>query len=63
MTIKRFLLDLLDAKEFEVRHGTDAETAKNLAEMQIARFASWKQILLTDIDRARAWVERGTEES
>lgn len=62
MSTKRFLLDLLDAKEFALRHGTDEEARKMRYELEIPNMAAWKQIQLATVEKARRLVEKGPDE-
>lgn len=60
MTTKRFLLDLLDAEERRVRDGQD-EVIKTWGDT-ITTLASYRQIKLNYIEKARRFVEKGHEE-
>jgi hypothetical protein len=60
MTTKRFLLDLLDAEERRIR-GEHTEDIQMWGE-SIAALASYQQIKLNDIDKARRLVESCPDE-
>lgn len=64
MTTKRFLLDLLDAKESQLRDGTDNDLRKvrEYAGDHGSTLASWKQIQLATVEKARRLVEKGPDE-
>lgn len=62
MTTKQWLLDVLEVKESQLRSGTDSEAQKMIDYLKITNFSAWKQIQLSNVEKARRLIELGHDE-